>query len=93
LGLIISTFWKIRLELLSNFEWGRFRLSLLVAIILKNWTEANLRGLALSWFVFFIIAMEYPNFRFALREPTSRATRAEDEMEFAYSPDRRHGRT
>ena len=92
LGLIISTFAKIRLELLSNLDWGRFRLSLLVAIVLRNWTEAGFRGLGLSWFVFFIIAMEYPNRRFAFRGTTSIATGAEDEMEFAF-PDRGHSRT
>jgi exopolysaccharide production protein ExoQ len=60
LALIISTFRNIRWELLRDFEWGRVRLSLLIAILLHNWTEASFRGLALSWFIFYLIAMEYP---------------------------------
>ena len=28
IGLLIATFWKIRLELFRNFEWGRYRLGL-----------------------------------------------------------------
>jgi O-antigen ligase len=57
---VLSTFMKIRLELLSNFDWGRFRLSLFVAVLMHNWTEASFRGLALGWFMFHIIALEYP---------------------------------
>ena len=29
IGLFVATFWKIRLELFRNFEWGRFRLGFL----------------------------------------------------------------
>lgn len=70
-GLIASTFMKIRRELLTDFEWGRFELSFLVAIVLRNWTEASFRGLALSWFVFHIIALQYPNRRVHVRVVTS----------------------
>ena len=59
-GLIIATFRKIRLELFRNPDWGRFRLGFLAAMIFYNVTEATFRGLSLTWFVFFIIAMEYP---------------------------------
>ena len=59
-ALLASTFMKIRREILTNFEWGRFQLGLLIAILLHNWTEATFHGLALSWFVFHIIALQYP---------------------------------
>ena len=60
LGLIIATFRKIRLDLLANPEWGRFRLGFLIAIVLYNWTEASFKGLSLLWFAFYIIALDYP---------------------------------
>jgi exopolysaccharide production protein ExoQ len=69
LGFIASIFFKIRVELLRNFEWGRFRLGLFVAILLHNWTEASFRGLGLSWFMFHIIALEYSNRPVYLEEP------------------------
>ena len=69
LALIVATFRKVRLELLRNTDWGRFRLGFLVAVVFYNVTEATFRGLSLPWFVFFIIAMEYPDLRFASREP------------------------
>ena len=45
LGVIIATFRKIRLDLLTDFDWGRLRMCLLVAILAHNWTEAGFRGL------------------------------------------------
>jgi len=59
-GLIIATFRKIRLALLSNFQFGRFRLGFLVAALFYNWTESSFRGLSLVWCIFYIIAMDYP---------------------------------
>ena len=40
IGLFVATFWKIRRELFRNFEWGRYRLGFLAAVVLYNWTEA-----------------------------------------------------
>ena len=76
------------MELLTNFEWGRFRLGLLVAILFHNWTEATFRGLGLSWFVFYIIAMEYPNAQFASEKLSSETNEPEDDRELAYFPDK-----
>ena len=59
-GLIIATFRKIRLELFRNPDWGRYRLAFLAAMVFYNVTEATFRGLSLTWFIFFIIAVEYP---------------------------------
>ena len=60
LGLIIATFRKVRLELLRNFQFGRFRLAVLVAVVLYNWTEAAFKGLSPVWFAFYVIALELP---------------------------------
>jgi O-antigen ligase len=87
-GLLISTFRKIRLELLTNFEWGRFRLGFFIAFICHNWTEASFRGLGLSWFMFYLIAMEYPNVQFASEKLSSEADETEEDRELAYFPDK-----
>ena len=52
IGLFVATFWKIRLELFRNFEWGRYRLGFLAAVILYNWTEAAFKTLNPIWFAF-----------------------------------------
>ena len=58
-GWIIATFRKIRLELLRNFEFGRFRLGFLMAVIAYNWTEAAFKNISVIWFVFCLIALDY----------------------------------
>jgi exopolysaccharide production protein ExoQ len=59
-GLIIATFMKARLALLRSFEFGRFRLGFLAAVVVYNWTEASFKALHPVWFVFYIIAVDYP---------------------------------
>jgi exopolysaccharide production protein ExoQ len=59
IGLFIATFWKGRRELLTNFQFGRFRLGFLLAVIAYNWTEAAFKNISATWFVFFIIALDY----------------------------------
>jgi O-antigen ligase len=60
IALFIATFWKIRPGLWRNFEWGRFRLGLLAAIVVYNWTEAGFKTVHPIWFVFYIISLDYP---------------------------------
>jgi len=60
-GLIISTFGKIRLELLRNFEFGRLRMAFFFVILAYNFTEATFKGVHLVWTVFTLIAMDYPS--------------------------------
>jgi O-antigen ligase len=60
IALFIATFWKIRSELWRNFEWGRFRLGFLAAIVVYNWTEAGFKTISPIWFMFYLIAMDYP---------------------------------
>jgi hypothetical protein len=55
-------------------------LGFLAAILFYNLTEATFRGLSLTWFVFFIIAMEYPDPRFAYRESSFEPVGSEEEV-------------
>lgn len=84
LAVIIATFRKIRLDLLENFEWGRLEMSLLVAILAHNWTEAGFRGLSLTFFMFFLIAITSWKLRVATAEPSFDTGRLEEETELAY---------
>ena len=76
IGFIVATFHKCRHELLRNFDWGRLRMGLLIAIVIHNWAEAGFKGLCFPFFVFFIIAIDYPPFAIASSpaslEPTTR---------------------
>jgi exopolysaccharide production protein ExoQ len=63
IGLLIATFRKSRRELLTNFQFGRFRVGFLVAIIAYNWTEGAFKNISATWFVFYLIAMDYPQRR------------------------------
>jgi O-antigen ligase len=57
---LIATFWKARWELFRNFQFGRFRLGFLMAVIAYNWTEAAFKNISAIWFVFCLIALDYP---------------------------------
>jgi O-antigen ligase len=85
IGLIIATFWKIRRELFRSFEWGRYRLGFLVAVVVYNWTEAAFKTFHPVWFVFYIIAMEYPRPHLTTTQPSVGLARSEEDMEFAYA--------
>jgi O-antigen ligase len=58
-GLLISTLLKISHSMVSNFDWGRLRLALFLAILAFNYTEAGFKGVHFVWTVFYIIALEY----------------------------------
>lgn len=60
LAMLFAIFWKARRELLTNFHFGRFRLSFLMALLLYNWTESSFKALHPMWFAFYIIALDYP---------------------------------
>jgi len=85
IGLFVATFWKIRLELFRNFEWGRCRLGFLTAVILYNWTEAAFKTVNPIWFFFFLIAMDYPRTHLTTAQPAVGVARSEEDMEFAYA--------
>ena len=84
-GLFIATFWKIRPELFRNFEWGRYRLGFFVAVVVYNWTEAAFKTLSAVWFVFYIIAMDYPRTYLTTAESSVGAMRSEENREFAHA--------
>jgi O-antigen ligase len=84
LGLFVATFRKIRLELFQNFEWGRYRLGFLAAVILYNWTEAAFKTLNPIWFVFYLIALDYPGAYLSAAEPSVGVAKSDEDMEFAY---------
>ena len=71
-------------ELLKNFEIGRLRLGFLVAIVLFNWTEATFKTLHPVWFVFYIIAMDYPRSQLRPAQPLA-FEGFEEERELAYT--------
>jgi hypothetical protein len=54
------------LALLQNTRIGLFRLGFLVAAVLYNWTEAGFKTITPVFFMFFIIAMDYPRAQLAL---------------------------
>lgn len=58
LCLIAATYRRARWEFLRNFEFGRYRLGFLVAIILYNWTESSFKSLHPVWTMFYLIALE-----------------------------------
>jgi O-antigen ligase len=59
-GWLVATFRRSQSEFITNFEFGRFRLSFFMAVLIYNWTESAFRSLHPVWFVFFIIALECP---------------------------------
>jgi exopolysaccharide production protein ExoQ len=82
IGLFVTTFWKIRLELFRNFEWGRYRLGFLTAVVLYNWTEAAFKTVNPIWFAFYLIAMDYPQTRCTTAKSSVGISKSEDDMEF-----------
>lgn len=57
---LIHAYRKIRNSLIFDFDFGRFRMTLLIIFMLYNVTEANVKEAYLMWFVFLLIAIEYP---------------------------------
>ena len=84
IALFIATFWKIRRQLFRNFEWGRYRLGLLLAIVLYNWTEAGFKTIAPISFVFYMIAIDYPRGYLTTARPSVAVASWEEEMELAH---------
>jgi len=85
-GLLIAAFRKIRQGILSNFQFGRFRLGFFIVVVMYNWTEVSFRGVHPLWLIFYIIAMEYPRSPFFSVEPAFGATTPDEEIELVYSP-------
>jgi len=84
IGLFIATFWKCRRELLTNFQFGRFRLGFLVAVIAYNWTEAAFKNISTIWFIFCIIALDYRQLQFDSFQ-SIQAVRPDEDEKFVYA--------
>jgi exopolysaccharide production protein ExoQ len=85
IGMFVATYRKIRLKLFQDFEWGRYKLGMLAAIILYNCTEAAMKTYHPLWFVFFLIAMDYPRSHPAAEEPSGETATSEESKELAYA--------
>jgi len=85
IGMLIATFWKIRRELVINFQFGRFGMGFLAAIVVYNWTEAVFKNINPLWFVFYIIALDcrWPELDSVQR---FEAIRTEEDTELVYLP-------
>jgi len=59
-AMLLATYGKARDALHQGFDFGRFRFAYLVAFILYNWTEAAFRTHCVPFFVFFLVAIDYP---------------------------------
>jgi exopolysaccharide production protein ExoQ len=60
IALLFATYLKAGRALLDDFDFGRFRLAYLAAFIVYNWTEAAFRTHCFPFFMFFLIAIDYP---------------------------------
>lgn len=60
IGVIIVAYRNICRELMFDFDYGRFRLALLVIALFFNVTESAFKGLHLIWFIFVLIAVDCP---------------------------------
>ncbi|HEY1789400.1 MAG TPA: O-antigen ligase family protein [Verrucomicrobiae bacterium] len=61
MGWFIANFQKAQRDLVNGRHWGKFRVGFLVATLFYNWTEAPFKAVDAVYFVFFLIAMDYPN--------------------------------
>ncbi len=89
LGLILVAFRKCKQDLLINFEWGRFTMSYLIAILAHNWTEAGFKGLSVIFFGFFLVATKYRRVQLYEVATPLEATTAVEDAELVYT--RGHG--
>ena len=60
IALLVATFLKAKRDLAENPTFGGFRLGFLAAVLVYNWTEASFKALHPIWFIFYIIATDYP---------------------------------
>jgi len=93
IAVLVATFWKGRRELFRNFEFGRFRLGFLLAVVAYNWTEAAFKNISPIWFVFYLIALDYPQREFAAVEESDAINTFEAEGELISVADLNPSRT
>ena len=59
-AILLAAYAKSRRALVHDFEFGRFRVAYLIAFIVYNWTEAAFRLNSFPFFMFFLVAINYP---------------------------------
>jgi exopolysaccharide production protein ExoQ len=57
--LLLASYFKAQRSLSNNFDFGRFRISYLMAFIIYNVTEAAFKTHTFPFFLFFLIAIDY----------------------------------
>lgn len=83
-GMALATYFKAARALLNDFHFGRFRLSYLILFLVYNWTEVGFRTHTVQFFVFFLVAIDYPNAGLALagKPVATKNQSAETDYEF-----------
>lgn len=56
--LIVAIFRKIQVELLSNYDYGRFEMAVLIMALVYNLTEVAFKGTMLVWFMLLLITVK-----------------------------------
>lgn len=60
IGFLISTWIKTVNSIVDNFDYKRFRLGFLMAVMIYGITESAFRGSHLAWFTLLLLSVEYP---------------------------------
>lgn len=56
--LIVAIFRKIRVDLLYNYDYGRFEMAVLIMALVYNLTEVAFKGTMLVWFILLLISVK-----------------------------------
>jgi O-antigen ligase len=59
-GVLFSCYRTARRTLIDDFGYGIFRMAFLAVALVYNITEAGFKGLHPMWFIFLVIAVQYP---------------------------------
>ncbi len=58
IGVFFSSYWKIRGKLMSNFDYGRLRMTFLLVTLVVNVTEGVFKGTSIIWFIFLLTIIQ-----------------------------------
>jgi O-antigen ligase len=88
-AMLLATYGKARRSLAMDLNFGWFRFSYLFAFLIYNWTEAAFRTHCAPFFIFFLVAIDYPR-----AEPMiGDASHHEMNAESSVAPDEISGRS
>jgi len=57
-ALIVAIFRKIQAEVMSNYDYGRFEMAMLIMALVYNLTEVAFKGVMLVWFMLLLITVK-----------------------------------